>query len=104
MYREQPSGNPPVVSPFPKTGRWHELAKSIRKGCLKRPIQCFGHLVDGPGTACVVGASMVADYMGGYLAAACPACGTYFGDQVLFHLNDFHRWPREQIADWLDTL
>lgn len=23
---------------------------------------------------------------------------------MIMHLNDFHRWPREHIADWLETL
>jgi hypothetical protein len=40
---------------------------------------------------------------------ACPAClvGRDFHSTVwsrIQHLNDIHRWPREQIADWLDTL
>lgn len=42
---------------------------------------------------------------------SCPACpvhdstfppGELFG--VVTHLNDLHRWSRERIADWLETL
>lgn len=37
----------------------------------------------------------------------CPACTTTYtrplGD-VIIHLNDNHKWSREQIADWLETL
>lgn len=40
----------------------------------------------------------------------CPACaatgdaqrGVLYG--LIAHLNDFHNWTREAIADWLDTL
>lgn len=33
----------------------------------------------------------------------CPVC-TYraLGWQIITHLNDAHKWPREKIADWLD--
>lgn len=41
----------------------------------------------------------------------CPACDKtgYFGglpplEELIVHLNDDHRWTREQIADWIDTL
>lgn len=37
---------------------------------------------------------------------ACPVCAWNSDDANLFshvtHLNDDHRWTREQIADWLD--
>lgn len=35
----------------------------------------------------------------------CPSCGVHtrmFG--VVMHLNDYHKMPREDIADWLDAL
>ena len=35
----------------------------------------------------------------------CPACGSpnqMFG--VVYHLNDIHRWSREQIAAWVETV
>jgi len=37
----------------------------------------------------------------------CPHPGCDVGssvDRVVIHLNDYHRWAREMIADWLDTL
>lgn len=45
----------------------------------------------------------------------CPALGEVVYDQVcvdrdnsaislIMHLNDGHKWTREQVADWLDTL
>lgn len=38
----------------------------------------------------------------------CPVCkntldATFLRDTII-HLNDHHKWPREQIAEWLDTL
>lgn len=44
--------------------------------------------------------------------AACPVKGcnelrTLYSTVLIttiIHLNDFHHWPREDIADWLDTL
>jgi hypothetical protein len=41
----------------------------------------------------------------------CPLCswGRAFDDdcvtrKVIWHLNDTHRWTREQIADWVQTI
>ena len=38
----------------------------------------------------------------------CPACDDEWQggslDTVAVHLNDDHKWKREQIADWLDAL
>jgi hypothetical protein len=35
----------------------------------------------------------------------CPACGLGSPyNHLVMHLNDTHRWTREQIADWLETL
>jgi len=36
-----------------------------------------------------------------------PQCGAPVVSRLrdtIIHLNDEHRWPREKIADWLDTL
>lgn len=36
----------------------------------------------------------------------CPACQDYSINphDTIAHLNDWHRWPREQIADWVATV
>lgn len=39
----------------------------------------------------------------------CPACPTYIGSRrptfnLIAHLNDDHRWTREAIADWVETI
>lgn len=39
--------------------------------------------------------------------STCPACGseTEHGPFItIIHLNDFHRWTREQIADWVQSI
>jgi hypothetical protein len=41
---------------------------------------------------------------------ACPECGGVWQDSAgsemwaLYHLNDHHRWTREQIADWVESV
>lgn len=40
-------------------------------------------------------------------AEHCKGMGSFDGvpvTKVVIHLNDHHRWTREKIADWLDTL
>jgi hypothetical protein len=35
----------------------------------------------------------------------CPACtGVSTVPVIIIHLNDGHKWSREDIADWLETL
>ena len=38
----------------------------------------------------------------------CPACDNNTGPSIIYtvvqHLNDYHEWTRDQIADWLETL
>lgn len=38
--------------------------------------------------------------------AACPECGMpgRRGSIISKHLNDLHRWTRERIADWVETI
>lgn len=38
--------------------------------------------------------------------AHCPACSARNDDtlSIIWHLNDTHRWTREQIADWVATV
>lgn len=39
------------------------------------------------------------------LKAACPVCGDCDDAQeTIKHLNNDHRWTRERIADWVETL
>lgn len=104
-----------IIGPVaPRTGKWHELAEAIREGCRMRPVQCFGELIDGPYSACAIGAALSA--LGSFEQIidqprgediVCPACATpspEFGLTPIAHLNDDHEWKRERIADWLDTL
>lgn len=39
------------------------------------------------------------------LQIGCPGCEeTYPGDELIFHLNDLHRWPREKIAGLVESI
>ena len=106
-----------------------KLSEQIRLGAMLKP-QAFGMLrrpVDWPpvlgdvlglrateGT-CAYGAAMDAGYVGAaidYVAAACPVRGHDYCTHVVrpyvmsvvMHLNDHHRWTREAIADWVETI
>jgi hypothetical protein len=42
-----------------------------------------------------------------YVLAVCPSCGLVPKTtltHMIIHLNDRHKWDRNAIADWLDTL
>lgn len=110
-----------------------KLSEAIRLGAMLKP-QAFGRIsgpVDGPrGPGDVLGLRFVlgtcalgAAYDAGFirqLADAdvhdvemyCPACGqwSYGGEAValvnhiVMHLNDEHRWTRERIADWVESV
>jgi hypothetical protein len=109
MYRESKELSVPA-----KTGKWHKLAETMRAGCRMRPVQCFGGFFEGKNQACAVGAIMAAlsddDYgdldLPAFLEVGCPApaCKQTIRYNIIVHLNDDHRWTRETIADWLDTL
>lgn len=93
-------------------------SEAIRLGCLVSPIQMFDDLYvsDDGRESCVYGAMALGQGARGYddvidlaeeLVVArdedCPECGR--GDEdTLVHLNDYHRWSRERIADWLEGL
>lgn len=91
-----------------------KLSDAIRLGSMLKP-QGFGGLRDHVGT-CALGAAEDAVGMiwwvkfGSHpaLMATCPACGdatTYDSNlNTVAHLNDDHRWTREQIADWVATI
>jgi len=104
------------------------LSDAIREGCrysTKTTRQFFGTT---PHSACALGAAII-----GYnrrtgdeitmldlarvwpelnqetefiMRATCPDCGTYadLRHVITTHLNDGHRWTREAIADFIDTL
>ena len=101
-----------------------KLSEAIRLGAMLKP-QGFGMLFDGART-CAMGAAHEAIF--GEMSEfdiddscsevyalfdtllsqrmACPTCGyayrrTY---RVIHHLNDKHKWNREQIADWVATI
>src|SRR5688500_2999835 len=105
------------------------LSEAIRLGAMLRP-QGFGSLRGcnrQPGTSCALDAAaeslgldlevldgsepshyraIVAQYP--FLATQrCPECRLMCDSspaKVIWHLNDQHRWTREQIADWVETI
>jgi hypothetical protein len=95
------------------------LSDAIRLGAMIRPQAFFGLFKDGG--SCALGAALEAIRgdeadMEGFLhqfsdtaaigVVLCPGCEPgrrQYGplDAVVAHLNDFHRWSRERIADWV---
>ena len=100
-----------------------ELAEFIRDGMKRRPEQAFGDYYQGRDASCALGAAYDAMYrlpkdVGGQhptrdldwffdcldTVKPCPGerCRKrLYLAALLVHLNDDHRWPREQIASWL---
>lgn len=105
------------------------LSEAIRLGAMLKP-QAFGDYTDGIGS-CAWGAANEAmgrpvdheEVDDAWLVmlhppvAHCPACGivalsTPIDDAegqgaiafLVEHLNDDHRWTREAIADWVETI
>lgn len=99
-----------------------ELAEFIRTGAGRRTEQAFGDYFDGENASCALGAAYEAmyrlpkhpgkstrdlDWFFDCLdtVKACPAEGCkkrLFLAAIIVHLNDDHRWSREQIAEWLE--
>lgn len=91
------------------------LSEAIRLGSMLHP-QTFERMRqrDRHGdvvATCAFGAATAAGYS--YAdettltteLAPCPACGSEFGIVGhVMHLNDTHKWTRERIADWIETL
>lgn len=98
------------------------FSEAIREGCLLGR-QTFDRYGGAYGSACAIGAGLRASgfpasagsafsvltrfysYMRAPRIIACPDCvinETSLQDAVM-HLNDYHRWARERIADWLET-
>jgi hypothetical protein len=106
-----------------------ELSEAIRIGAQKRPQ---GHwdfftVEDGQVLSCALGAAFegIANYdadPAGYRTVyrklnecfsatldaptQCPVChfSTVEVRKIIVHLNDTHRWTREAIADWVETI
>jgi hypothetical protein len=100
-----------------------ELASFIRAGVLRRPTQAVGHYFEGTRASCALGAAYEGMYrlpsetgpanpsrdLEWFFACLdsvkrCPAenCKKKLSLAALIvHLNDDHRWSREQIADWV---
>lgn len=107
-----------------------KLSDAIRLGAMLRP-QAFGELVKeiAPGVfgTCAFGAAEEAichDFEIGVADATCEIASVYavyrpllkrwslcpvctHGEEIaeiVHHLNDWHRWTRERIAEWVATI
>jgi hypothetical protein len=125
MLREPPMSNEPST---PRTHHddHRDLAQAIRRGVQRRPEQSFGEYYRGRHASCALGAAYEGLYRLPEEAAGihpkdlwhyyecldftikwCPGadCRKHLPLAALIvHLNDVHRWTREQIADWLSSL
>jgi hypothetical protein len=101
-----------------------ELAEFIRDGSKRRPDQAFGDYYQGESASCALGAAYEAMYRlprkveGQHptrdldwffdcldTIKPCPEHGCrkrIYLAALIVHLNDDHRWSREQIARWLE--
>lgn len=100
-----------------------ELANFIRAGARRGP-QCFGSYFDEQGGSCALGAvyegvyhlprnhgKLIPDHLERLfrcldeMTKRCPdnhGCTKRLPlASMIVHLNDDHRWTREQIAEWL---
>lgn len=107
-----------------------KLSDAIREGAKLRP-QCFSQTYFHEGCSCALGAALEAvgfSYgdMGRIRSTVlgdlfpillshrdehglydCPIAGCPYKQSpfsVIAHLNDHHRWTREQIADWVEQI
>jgi hypothetical protein len=105
-----------------------ELAQYLRTGAGRRPEQAFGDYYRGRNASCALGAAYEGMYRlpsqaGGLrptkdlewffdcLEGSVRRCPGGDGCKkslslaaIMVHLNDDHRWSREQIAQWLEGL
>jgi hypothetical protein len=104
-----------------------ELAAFIRAGASRRPEQAYGDYFKGRYASCALGAA----YEGMYrlpdnaegtrptkdlewffdvlegTVRTCPIDGCkkkLVLSALIVHINDAHRWSREQIATWLESV
>ena len=92
-----------------------KLSEAIRLGTMLGKFQYFGGYRNYNDTAtCALGAAEDAGFDVELPhptdEADCPACGRVFHEEdpdmeyTIPHLNDDHRWTREQIAAWVETV
>ena len=104
-----------------------ELASFIRAGAERRPEQAYGDYFKGQRASCALGAAYEGMYrlprqMDGSrptkdldwffdclegTVRRCPMEGCkkrLVLSSIIVHLNDEHRWSREQIATWLESV
>jgi hypothetical protein len=105
-----------------------ELAQFIRSGAVRRPDQAFGDYYRGRSASCALGAAYEGMYRlptqaGGLrptkdlewffdcLEGSVRKCPGGDGCKktlslaaIMVHLNDDHKWSREDIAQWIETL
>jgi hypothetical protein len=99
-----------------------KLSELMRLGSMLRP-QGFGKLMTSDGRSCAFGAAMevlgkdtnpghleelweIFDWTDEGASRDCPAaCGRKgIPGGLILHLNDDHRWTREKIADWVESI
>jgi hypothetical protein len=104
-----------------------ELASFIRAGAERRPEQAYGDYFKGQRASCALGAAYEGMYRLPRQAEGlhptkdlewffdclegtirrCPGEGCQKKlalASIIVHLNDDHRWSREQIATWLESI
>lgn len=95
-----------------------KLSEAIRLGAMMKP-QIRGAIETDHGT-CAYGAALDAvgklqecRSVGLHISLGwgdpfelvnCPVCGKPFHNKAIGHLNDFHCWTREAIADWVESI
>ena len=104
---ERPAADAPVTTTL-------KLSEAIRLGSMLKPqgFRC-GSARMGARQTCAFGAAQ--DALGRVIGwddpltaivttQVCPSCGgrQHSNLAVVIHLNDDHRWTREQIADWVE--
>ena len=97
-----------------------KLSEAIRLGAMLRP-QTFASFFGDDGSCAIGAASEAAGLRVGRavdvdglrkmwapiwaIKAQCPVCDKRRGvASIIGHINDDHRWTRDQIADWVESI
>lgn len=90
-----------------------KLSEAISLGSTLNP-QAFGKVIDARGGRCAWGAAFEAmglmapdqEWSWTTRVVKCPNCYTVLlpVHSVIIHLNDHHRWTRQQIGEWIATI